>query len=369
MFYTTFSRKKNNQLKEPMFLGQSVNIIRYDQQKYIVFENLIQKQLSFFWRPEEIDLSKDRIDFKYLSDYEKHIFISNLKYQTLLDSIQGRSPSLVFLPIVSIPELETWIQTWSFFETIHSRSYTHIIRNIFYNPSIIFDDIVDHYYIVKRTKDISKYYDDLIILINNLNINKDLILNKKFLNEIKKKLYLCLISVNALESIRFYISFVCSFSFAERSLMEGNAKIIRFIARDESLHLLGTQKIINIMNFIENENMFDIVKECREESYYLYVKVSEQEKDWVKYLFSDGPILGLSKEILWNYIEYITNIRMNSIFLKMPFKIRKNPLPWLDNWLISENVQIAPQETEISSYLVGQVDSDIDVDVLSDINI
>ncbi len=369
MFYTTFSKKKNNQLKEPMFLGQSVNISRYDQQKYLIFENLIQQQLSFFWRPEEIDLSQDRIDFKGLTEYEKHIFISNLKYQTLLDSIQGRSPSLSLLPLVSIPELETWIQTWSFFETIHSRSYTHIIRNIFHNPNIVFDDIVNHYYIVKRTKDISKYYDDLIILINKLNVDENLFFNKKFLKEIKKKLYLCLISINALESIRFYVSFVCSFSFAERSLMEGNAKIIRFIARDESLHLLGTQKILNIMNFIKDENMFDIVKECKEESYNLYIQVSEQEKNWVKYLFSNNSILGLNKEILWEYIEYITNIRMNSIFLKMPFQIKKNPLSWLSNWLVSENIQTAPQETEMSSYLVGQIDSEIDINTLLNINI
>ncbi len=369
MIYTTFSKKKNNQLKEPMFLGQSVNIARYDQQKYLVFENLIQKQLSFFWRPEEIDLSRDRIDFQNLSDYEKHIFISNLKYQTLLDSIQGRSPSVALLPLVSIPELETWIQTWSFFETIHSRSYTHIIRNIFNKPGIVFDYIVDNKYIIKRAEDISKYYDDLIIITNNLNSDKKLFFNDKFLKKIKKKLYLCLISINALEAIRFYVSFVCSFSFAERNIMEGNAKIIRFIARDESLHLLGTQKIINIMNLVKDENMIEVINECKQESYDLYIKVSEQEKDWANYLFSNESILGLNKKIIYKYIEYITNLRMKSIFLDSPFKVKKNPLPWVNNWLISENIQTAPQETEISSYLVGQVDSEINSEELSDIDI
>ncbi len=369
MIYTTFSKKKNNQLKEPMFLGQSVNIARYDQQKYLFFENLIQKQLSFFWRPEEIDLSKDRIDFQNLSEYEKHIFVSNLKYQTLLDSIQGRSPSIALLPLVSIPELETWIQTWSFFETIHSRSYTHIIRNIFNEPSVIFDSIVDNNYIIKRAKDISKYYDKLISITNNLNINNKLSFDKDFLREIKKSLYLCLISINALEAIRFYVSFACSFSFAERNLMEGNAKVIRFIARDESLHLLGTQKILNIMNFVKNENMIDIVKECKQESYDLYIKVSDQEKEWANYLFSNESVIGLNKKIIYKYIEYITNLRMKSIYLNSPFKINYNPLPWINNWLISENIQIAPQETEISSYLVGQVDSEINTDVLSNIEI
>ncbi len=369
MIYTTFSKKKNNQLKEPMFFGQPVNISRYDQQKYLVFENLIQKQLSFFWRPEEIDLSRDRIDFQNLSDYEKHIFVSNLKYQTLLDSIQGRSPSIALLPLVSIPELETWIQTWTFFETIHSRSYTHIIRNIVNEPGVIFDNIVDNKYIIERAKDISKYYDNLIIMTNNLHSDKKLFFNNKFLKEIKKKLYLCLISINALEAIRFYVSFVCSFSFAERNIMEGNAKIIRFIARDESLHLLGTQKIINIMNLVKDENMIEVIDECKQESYDLYIKVSEQEKDWANYLFSNKSILGLNKKIIYKYIEYITNLRMKSIFLNSPFDINYNPLPWVNNWFISENIQTAPQETEISSYLVGQVDSEINTEELSDIDI
>src|SRR6056300_1733538 len=162
MAYSTFNQTKNDQLKEPMFLGQSVNVARYDQQKFEIFEKLIEKQLSFFWRPEEVDVSSDRIDYNKLPDHEKHIFISNLKYQTLLDSIQGRSPNVALLPLVSLPELETWIETWSFSETIHSRSYTHIIRNITNDPSLIFDDIVGNKDIVERADDITKYYDDLI---------------------------------------------------------------------------------------------------------------------------------------------------------------------------------------------------------------
>ena len=226
MTYSVFNQNKNDQLKEPMFFGQNVNVARYDQQKFEIFEKLIEKQLSFFWRPEEVDVSSDRIDFQNLPENEKHIFTSNLKYQTLLDSIQGRSPNMALLPIVSLPELETWIETWSFSETIHSRSYTHIIRNIVTDPSIIFDDIVENEEILKRAKDIAHYYDDLIettVAWQRGEYNN--------LHELKKKLYLCLMSVNALEAIRFYVSFACSFAFAERELMEGNAKIIKLIAR------------------------------------------------------------------------------------------------------------------------------------------
>lgn len=237
MSYSTFSKTKNDALKEPIFFGQPVNVARYDQQKYEVFEKLIEKQISFFWRPEEIDISKDRRDFANLPEHEKHIFISNLKYQTLLDSIQGRSPNVALLPLVSIPELETWIETWSFFETIHSRSYTHIIRNIVTDPSVVFDDIVDNEQILRRAEDIATYYDDLIEYSQYYNLfgegthtidGKTITIS---LRELKKKLYLCLMCVNVLEAIRFYVSFACSFSFAERELMEGNAKIIKLIAR------------------------------------------------------------------------------------------------------------------------------------------
>lgn len=366
MTYTTFSKKKNDPLFEPMFFGQPVNVSRYDQQKYEIFEKLTEKQLSFFWRPEEVDLSKDLIDFQNLPNHEKHIFISNLKYQTLLDSIQGRSPNVAFLPIVSLPELETWIETWSFSETIHSRSYTHIIRNIINTPSIIFDDIVNNKNISNRAQDISKYYDNLIKMTSYWHLlgeGSHLINGKKILvnlHELKKLLYLCLISVNALEAIRFYVSFACSFAFAEREIMEGNAKIIRLIARDEALHLTGTQHIINILRNKNNkEEMFEIVQECYTECYKLFILVSEQEKLWVEYLFQDGSMLGLNKEILSQYIEYITNIRMHAVGLPMPFLTTSNPIPWINSWLISDNVQVAPQETSVSSYLVGQIDSDI----------
>ncbi|WBA09542.1 class Ia ribonucleoside-diphosphate reductase subunit beta [Salinivibrio kushneri] len=374
MAYSTFSKINNDPLKEPMFLGQSVNVARYDQQKYEIFEKLIEKQLSFFWRPEEVDVSSDRIDYNKLPEHEKHIFISNLKYQTLLDSIQGRSPNVALLPLVSIPELETWIETWSFSETIHSRSYTHIIRNIVADPAVVFDDIVMNEHIQKRAEDIAQYYDDLIQLSNYYHqlgegthtINGQTITVS--LRALKRQLYLCLMSVNALEAIRFYVSFACSFAFAERELMEGNAKIIKFIARDEALHLTGTQHMLNILRSGQDDpEMAEIAKECEQECFDLFNKAAEQEKDWAEYLFRDGSMIGLNKDILCQYVEYITNLRMSAVGLAPAYdNATQNPIPWINAWLSSDNVQVAPQEAEISSYLVGQIDNEVSVEDFGD---
>ena len=367
MTYSIFSQTPNNALKEPMFFGQPVNVARYDQQKHPIFEQLIEKQLSFFWRPEEVDVSRDRIDYGNLSSHEQHIFISNLKYQTLLDSIQGRSPNVVLLPLVSIPELETWIETWTFSETIHSRSYTHIIRNIVNDPGIVFDDIMQNEHILGRAADIAKYYDDLYYnsqLYNMYGAGTHTVNGKEVtvsLKSLKKQLYLCLMAVNVLEAIRFYVSFACSFAFAERKLMEGNAKIIKLIARDEALHLTGTQHILNLMrNGRDDPEMVDIAYECYQEGIDIFTKAAEQEKEWAGYLFKDGSMIGLNKDILCQYIEYITNLRMEAVGLPVAFPNSKsNPIPWINTWLSSDNVQVAPQETEISSYLVGQIDSDL----------
>ena len=368
MSYSTFNRKRFDSMKEPMFFGENVNVARYDQQKHPIFEKLIEKQLSFFWRPEEVDLSSDRKDFQRLEAHEQHIFLSNLKYQTLLDSVQGRSPNVALLPIVSIPELETWIETWSFSETIHSRSYTHIIRNIVNDPSLVFDDITENAEITKRAESVSKWYDDLILLVglyntlgpgvHNVPSKGEVDVNLKAL---KKALYLTMVSVNVLEAIRFYVSFACSFAFAERTLMEGNAKIIKLIARDEALHLTGTQHILNLMaSGKDDPEMEEIAKECEDEAYQIFFEAAEQEKEWASYLFKDGSMIGLNAQILGQYVEYITNIRMQAIGLLPTFETKHNPIPWINAWLVSDNVQVAPQEAEISSYLVGQIDNDLD---------
>ncbi|WOE68438.1 class Ia ribonucleoside-diphosphate reductase subunit beta [Aeromonas allosaccharophila] len=374
MAYSTFCQTQNDQLKEPMFFGQSVNVARYDQQKHEVFERLIEKQLSFFWRPEEVDVSHDRIDYQALPPHEQHIFISNLKYQTLLDSIQGRSPNVALLPLVSIPELETWIETWAFSETIHSRSYTHIIRNIVNSPAQVFDDIVTNEQILKRAGSISHYYDDLIESTALYNLHGEgthAVAGREVtitLRGLKKKLYLCLMSVNALEAIRFYVSFACSFAFAERELMEGNAKIIKMIARDEALHLTGTQHMLNLMRTGQDDpEMAEIAAECEQACFEIFKEAAIQEKEWAEYLFRDGSMIGLNKDILCQYVEYITNLRMSAVGLQPAFAgTKQNPIPWINTWLSSDNVQVAPQEVEVSSYLVGQIDSEVNADDLGD---
>ncbi len=368
MSYSIFTKEVSDTLTEPMFFGNSVNVARFDKQKYEVFEKLTEKQLSFFWRPEEIDVSKDKIDFAKLLPNEKHIFISNLQYQILLDSVQGRSPVIAFLPIVSLPEVENWIETWSFSETIHSRSYTHIIRAITNEPGVVFDDIMKTDEIIKRAESVSEKYDELIkctqafllhgestLTIGTATVNINLYC-------LKKKLYLTLMSVNILEAVRFYVSFACSFAFAERKVMEGNAKIIKMIARDEALHLSGTQHMLNLMRSGKDDpDMQKIAAECEEEVITMFKEACDQEKEWAEYLFRDGSMIGLNAEILKQYLEYITNIRMKAIGLEPIFDDRANPLPWINHWLDSDNVQVAPQETEITSYLVSAIDSNMDV--------
>ena len=373
MSYTTFNQTPNNALLEPMFLGNSVNVARYDQQRFMAFEKLIEKQLSFFWRPEEIDVSKDRADWQSLTDSEKHIFISNLKYQTLLDSMAARSVNAVLLPLVSLPEVETWVETWAFSETIHSRSYTHILRNLFSDPSEVFDDIMVNPAILKRASSIAKYFDSVIITTQLLQsqgpgsyeVDGNTIAVSE--RKLKERLFLAICSVNALEAIRFYVSFACSFAFAERELLEGNAKIIKLIARDEALHLTGTQHILNNwMSGKDAPEMQKIATELRQQGKQIFMDVVEQEKEWADYLFKDGSMIGLNAAILKQYIEYISNQRMAAIGFEAPFDIKSNPLPWMNSYLVSDNVQVAPQETEISSYLVGQVDSSVSSDDFED---
>lgn len=241
--FSVFNQTPNDATKEAMFLGQPINLQRYDKSKYQIYNDLTEKQKSFFWRPEEVDLSKDRIDFDGLPEHEKHIFLRNLDYQSILDSIQGRSPAIAFLPLISIPELESWTIAWDFFELIHSYSYTYIMRNVLIDPSEEFDSIVENEEIKKRASTISQYYDDLIEYSQYYNLLgegefeirnkktgtvKEITISKR---ELMKKIYLCMFVVNVLEAIRFFVSFACSFSFAERKLMEGNAKIIKLISR------------------------------------------------------------------------------------------------------------------------------------------
>ena len=355
-----FNTKEVDWLKQPMFFGAEPNVQRFDQQKYPIFEKLNQQQLGFFWRPEEVSLQKDRNDYHLLSEEQKHIFTANLKYQTLLDSVQGRGPCLAFLPHCSLPELESLLVAWDFMETIHSRSYTYIMKNVYPNPTAVLDTIVQTPEIMARAETVTESYDKFIEYANLYCAIPGV---KYTTKELKKLLYLNLINVNILEGIRFYVSFACSFAFGELKLMEGSAKIISLIARDENLHLAITQNIINNYRNKENDKeMLQIMKECEQEVYDMYDEAVQQEKDWAEYLFKEGSMIGLNATLLNQYVEFMANRRMRSIGLTPPYdqSIRNNPLPWTEHWLNSRGLQNAPQETEIESYVVGSIKQDVE---------
>ena len=351
------------------FLDGDLGFQRYDTLKYKQFDKLTDKQLGFFWRPEEVDVSKDAKDFKDLTEHEQHIFTSNLKRQILLDSVQGRAPNEAFSPIVSLPELENWIITWTFSETIHSRSYTHIIRNVYANPTKIFDELTDSQEILDCAGDISKYYDNLIELTSYYNLlgtGKHTVNGKEIkvdMYDLKKKLWLTLNSVNILEGIRFYVSFACSWAFAELKKMEGNAKIIKFIARDENVHLASTQYLLSKVLPKEDPDFEKIREECKDEVTKMFVDAVDQEKQWADYLFKDGSMIGLNAQLLQDYIEWICCKRMTALGMKCPYSPgQSNPLPWTQKWIAGAEVQVAPQETEISSYVIGGVKKDVSED-------
>ena len=342
-------------------------IQRYDSLKYKQFDGLTDKQLGFFWRPEEVDIYKDAADFKSLTEHEQHIFTSNLKRQILLDSVQGRAPAESFGSIVSLPELENWIITWTFSETIHSRSYTHIIRNVYSNPSKVFDELMDVKEIVDCADSISGYYNELIessMYYNLLGAGTHTVNGNKVevdMYELKKKLWLALMSVNILEGVRFYVSFACSWAFAEMKQMEGNAKIIKLIARDENLHLASTQMLLKILK--TDDPVFEqIAKETEQECIDMFVDAVDQEKAWADYLFKDGSMIGLNTVLLSDYIEWICTRRMTNVNLKSPYSVKSNPLPWTQKWISGADVQVAPQETEITSYVSGGTKQDVSTD-------
>tara|TARA_Y100001958_G_scaffold57360_1_gene38565 strand:+ start:205 stop:1302 length:1098 start_codon:yes stop_codon:yes gene_type:complete len=354
----TFNTEKVDWLKQPMFFGEEPNTQRFDQQKYPIFEKLNQQQLGFFWRPEEVSLQKDRNDFQQLSDEQKHIFTSNLKYQTLLDSVQGRGPCLAFLPFCSLPELESMLVAWDFSETIHSRSYTYIMKNVYPDPTAVLDTIIETPEIMDRARTVTEAYDKFITYAHKYHLD-----GTGSEKELKRLLYLTLVNVNILEGIRFYVSFACSFAFGELKLMEGSAKIISLIARDENLHLAVSQNIINNYKRSEDDKqMLDIIKETEQQVYDMYDTAVQQEKEWAKFLFKDGSMIGLNDTLLNQYVEFMANKRMKAIGLKGPYDqpSNNNPLPWTQHWLNSRGLQNAPQETEIESYVVGGIKQDVE---------
>ena len=373
---TVFNTEDVNTKKQPMFFGKPLGVQRYDNFKYPQFENLTKQQLGYFWRPEEVSLQKDRGDYQTLRPEQKHIYTSNLKYQIMLDSVQGRAPGMAFLPYCSLPALEACMEVWSFMEMIHSRSYTYVIKNVYADPSDVFDTIIKEPKILERAATVTGSYDDFIneaqqwgqsSLWRDMDSSLDTSLPVLEMKEVKRKLYRAVTNVNILEGIRFYVSFACSFAFGELKLMEGSAKIISLIARDENQHLAITQNIINNWRKGDDPEMVQIMKEEEEWTYQMFDKCVNEEKKWAEYLFKDGSMIGLNDKLLYQYVEWVANRRLRSIHLKPQYDIpaKNNPLPWTEHWISSKGLQVAPQETEVESYVVGGIKQDVKKDTFS----
>ena len=371
---TVFNSDSYDVKKQPMFFGRPLGIQRYDSYKYPVFDKLTNQQLGYFWRPEEVSLQKDRGDYQTLRPEQKHIYTSNLKYQIMLDSIQGRGPGMAFIPYCSLPELEACMEVWGFMEMIHSRSYTYIIKNVYADPSEVFDTIITDERILERASSVTESYDNFIQTAQNYSSGNDWIHRledvthaQQSLKDVKRKLYRAVANVNILEGIRFYVSFACSFAFGELKLMEGSAKIISLIARDENQHLAITQNILNKWKNGDDPEMKQIMKEEEEWTYKMFDRAVNEEKRWADYLFKDGSMIGLNDKLLQQYVEWVANRRLKSIGLKPVYDIsaKNNPLPWTQHWISSKGLQVAPQETEVESYVVGGIKQDVKKDTFS----
>ena len=371
---TVFNTEEVETTKQPMFFGKPLGIQRYDNYKYPVFERLTTQQLGYFWRPEEVSLQKDRSDYQLLRPEQKHIFTSNLKYQVMLDSVQGRGPGMAFAPYCSLPELEGCMKVWEFMEMIHSRSYTYIIKNVYSNPSEVFDTILTDDRILERAQSVTQAYDDFINGAHEYDQSnmwregwRGSYLSESTTYELKRKLFRAVANVNILEGIRFYVSFACSFAFGELKLMEGSAKIVSLIARDENQHLVITQQILNKWRDGDDPDMKKIYKEEEAWFYKTFENAVNQEKLWSEYLFKNGSMIGLNEKLLQQYVEWIANKRMKAVGLKPVYDIaaRANPLPWTQHWISSKGLQVAPQETEVESYVVGGIKQDVKKDTFS----
>ena len=371
---TVFNSEEVDTKKQPMFFGKPLGVQRYDSYKYPIFDRLTTTQLGYFWRPEEVSLQKDRSDYQMLRPEQKHIFTSNLKYQVMLDSVQGRGPGMAFSPYCSLPELEACMGVWEFMEQIHSRSYTHIIKNVYSDPSEVFDTILKDDRILERAESVTSAYNEFINSAHQYDQSNwwkpewQGGYNSKFeRKELKRKLYRAVANVNILEGIRFYVSFACSFAFGELKLMEGSAKIISLIARDENQHLAITQTILKNWRNGDDPDMVEIAKEEEPWLINTFERTVDEEKRWAEYLFKDGSMIGLNDKLLHQYVEWIANKRMKIVGLKPIYDIplKNNPLPWTQHWISSKGLQVAPQETEVESYIVGGIKQDVKKDTFS----
>jgi ribonucleotide reductase beta subunit family protein with ferritin-like domain len=371
---TVFNTEEVNTKKQPMFFGKPLGVQRYDSYKYPTFDRLTTQQLGYFWRPEEVSLQKDRADYHQLRPEQRHIFTSNLKYQTMLDSVQGRAPGMAFIPYCSLPELEACMEVWGFMEMIHSRSYTYIVKNVYSNPSEVFDTILKDSRIIERAASVTHAYDDFIRDAQSWGTGcmwtpdaKGSPSSQWCLKDLKRKLYRAIMNVNILEGIRFYVSFACSFAFGELKLMEGSAKIISLIARDENQHLVLTQTILKNWREGDDPEMVEIMKEEEGWTIEQFKKCVNEEKKWAEYLFKDGSMIGLNDKLLYQYVEWIANRRMKTIGIKPIYDVaaKNNPLPWTQHWISSKGLQVAPQETEVESYVVGGIKQDVEKDTFA----
>ena len=371
---TVFNSHEVDTKKQPMFFGKPLGVQRYDSYKYPIFERLTTTQLGYFWRPEEVSLQKDRSDYQMLRPEQKHIFTSNLKYQVMLDSVQGRGPGMAFSPYCSLPELEACMGVWEFMEQIHSRSYTHIIKNVYSDPSEVFDTILKDDRILERAESVTSAYNDFINSAHQYDQSnwwkgdmRGHISARMEIKDLKRKLYRAVANVNILEGIRFYVSFACSFAFGELKLMEGSAKIISLIARDENQHLAITQTILKNWRNGDDPDMVEIAKEEEPWLIKTFERTVDEEKRWAEYLFKDGSMIGLNDKLLHQYVEWIANKRMKVVGLKPIYDIplKNNPLPWTQHWISSKGLQVAPQETEVESYIVGGIKQDVKKDTFS----
>lgn len=340
------------------FFGAPVQIARFDKQVHPIFEKLTLQQLGYRWRETEVDVTRDKTDYRNLAHHEQHIFDSNIKRQILLDTKQGKAPALIFGPLASLPEVENWLVEWTQSETVHSRSYMHILRGVFSNPSEVFDSILTIPEIAATSASIDKYYDALELWNAKRAMYVAGLYHAYKEYDHKKALWLALMAVNALEGIRFYGSFTCSWAFFEQKrVMEGNAKIIKLICRDENLHLASVQHMLKILPK-EDPDFARIAEETKAECVRIFEECVEQETDWGKYLFQYGSMIGLNLDMYVTFIEERAAKMMRQA--KLPTKYESgDSMPWTKKYISGADVQVAPQETELTSYVDGGIDQDV----------
>jgi len=352
-----------NYLKRKMFLDGVVTVQKFEEFRYPKIAKFEEIQRGYFWVPEEISLTKDKIDHKDATEAVKHIFTSNLLRQTALDSIQGRAPTQIFTPVVSLPELESLVSIWSTFETnIHSKSYSHIIRNVYNVPKDVFASIHDTQEIIDMAANIGRYYEDL----HKLNCRKELG-QEISVKEHKRAIWLALHASYALEAFRFMVSFATSLAMVENKIYIGNGNIISLILQDELLHAEWTAWIINQV-VKEDPDFASLVEDCREEVYNMYMEVIKEEKSWADYLFKLGPVIGLNSQILKDFVDFTAFIRLKEIGIKYQGDHPKfSPIPWFNRHLNIGKKQVALQEQESTNYVIGAMGSDVIKDELPDL--